>query len=74
MINKILFQAKRNKIVLLAILVVISFYWYSLRPYLIVKKCIQLANDKVDNIRGDQTDVRYFFGNVKNKMAYLINK
>jgi hypothetical protein len=52
----------KNKILCLLIVVgVFSFYWYSYRPYVVSKGCIQTALENAKGVDGDQTDARYFF-------------
>ena len=56
-------KLKRYKYIILISLVILglTFYWYSYRPYHTIKLCINSATDRVNTIRGDQTDMRYFF-------------
>jgi len=56
-------KLKQYKYIILLILIILGFifYWYSYRPYYITKLCITFVIDKVKEIEGDQTDMRYFF-------------
>lgn len=38
----------------------VLFCWYSYRPYYVTKLCFASAVNKVIEIEGDQTDMRYF--------------
>ena len=48
-------------IIIVLVLILGTFYWYSYRPTHITKLCITFAIDKAKEIEGDQTDARYFF-------------
>jgi hypothetical protein len=62
MSNKTILFLKGNKILLLVFIVIaLGFYWYSYRPYLINKTCIVYGVEQAKEIKGDQSDVRYFF-------------
>jgi len=56
-------KLKQYKYIILITLMILglTFYWYSYRPYHITKLCINYSMYRVKEIEGDQTDMRYFF-------------
>ncbi len=51
----------KNSIFILIVILSVTFYWYSYRPYKVNRSCIAYAKEWANNIEGDQTDVRYAF-------------